>query len=90
MANDNKEEQQRSQQGSGSAENRGESREAQKAQNTVVGTEERKNIADQAGLQPEDIIDVQDTGALSGRDDASGGSGDDMAGAGTGDATEKF
>jgi hypothetical protein len=91
MANDNnKEDQQRSQQGSGSAENIGESRDAQKARNTVVGIDERKDIADQTGLKPEDIIDLQDTGALSGRDDAAGGSGDEMTGTSSGDATEKF
>lgn len=91
MENDNsKEIKQRSQQGGGSAENIGEGREAQKARNTVVGSDERKNIAEQTGLKPEDITDIQDTGALSGRDDASGGSGDDMTGTSSGEATEKF
>lgn len=91
MATDNNEEnQQRGQQGSGSAENTGSNREAQKSVKTIVSDDERKDIAEQTGLQPEDIADVQQTGALSGRDDAAGGSGDDMTTVSSNEPTDKF
>ena len=76
--------------GSGSAENKGESRDAQKAPGTHISNEERKGIADQTGLKPDDIIDLQQTGALIGRDDNSGGSGDGMSSTSTNQGTEKF
>lgn len=91
MATDNsKESQQRGQQGSGSAENIGNNREAQKSGKTIISDDERKDIADQTGLQTEDIADLQQTGALSGRDDAAGGSGDDMTTISGNEPTDKF
>jgi len=41
-------------------------------------------------LQPEDIAALQQTGALSGRDDAAGGSGDGMTNTSSNEPTEKF
>ena len=76
--------------GSGSAENKGESREAQKAQMTNIPEQERKDIADQTGLKPDDIVDLQQTGALTGRDDAAGGSGHGMTGTSSNEGTERF
>ncbi len=76
--------------GSGSAENKGQSREDQKAQNTVVGEQERSDIAEQAGLKPGEVADLQDLGGPSGRDDASGGSGDDMNNTSSNQGTERF
>jgi len=66
------------QQGSGSAENLGENRDTQKAQNTQLDKSERQDIGEQAGLGRDQITDLSEMGALSGRDDASGGSGDEM------------
>ena len=79
--------------GSGSAENKGESREAQKAQMTNISDiseQERKDIADQTGLKPDDIVDLQQTGALSGRDDAAGGSGDGMTSTSSNEGTDRL
>ena len=76
--------------GTGSAENQGRDREDQRAKNTTVSEDEKQNIADQTGLKPEDITDVQETGGLSGRGDAAGGSGDDMTTTSTNDKTRTF
>ena len=76
--------------GTGSAENIGDERESQKAPLTTLNEGQKKEIADQAGLKPEDIADVQQTGALSGRDDASGGSGDDMTSTSSNEGTDRF
>ena len=76
--------------GSGSAENKNEGREFQKAAKTEVRTEERADIAAQTGLQSSDIADLRETGALSGRDDLSGGSGDGMENTSDNEPTERF
>jgi hypothetical protein len=81
---------QRAQQGSGSAENTGRSREEQKNRTSVLTQEERNDIANQVQLQPEDIADLQQTGALSGRDDAAGSSGDRMEATNSNEPTERF
>ena len=80
---------QKGQQGSGSAEARGESREAQKT-DVDLTDDQKQDIAEQTDLKPEDIISIRDTGAVSGRDDLSGTSGDDMSGASTDQPTEKM
>ena len=90
METNNKEYQQQGQGGSGSAENIGKDRQEQKAKLTSLSDEERNEIASQTGLKPGDIADVQQTGALSGRDDAAGGSGDGMETTSGNQPTEKF
>ncbi len=78
------------QEGSGSAENKGETRESQKAANLRLTDEQRDDIARETGLKPDDIADVQQTGALSGRDDLAGGSGDRMEETSDNEPTERF
>lgn len=82
-------EMQKSQQGSGSAENRGGTREEQFNQTAHLGKEEQKDIAQQAGLGRNRLTTLEETGALSGADDNSGGSGDEMSGEDTGEDTER-
>ena len=81
---------QQGQGGSGSAENRGEKREAQVSGSFGVDADEKSNIAEQTGLKPDDIADLQDLGAASGRGDAAGGSGDDMTSTSTNEGTDRF
>jgi len=77
------------QQGSGSAENQGQDRSSQKNDKAVLSDEERKNLAAQMGEGPNAVIGLKDLGALSGRDDAAGGSGDRMEDNSTGNATDR-
>jgi hypothetical protein len=79
----------KAQQGSGSAENRGDSRESQKAQYTQTDKDERKDLAEQAGLGRKRMSDLDELGALSGRDDYAGGSGDDMSNQSTNEETDR-
>lgn len=81
---------QQQQGGSGSAENKGDARDAQKATLTTLNEQQTVDIAEQTGLQPTDIADLQSTGALSGRDDAAGGSGDDMTSTSSNTGTDRF
>jgi hypothetical protein len=76
--------------GSGSAENKGQSRQDQLSKAMSIGSDERQDIADQTGLKPEDIADLQDVGGMSGRGDAAGGSGDNMENTSTNEGTDKF
>jgi hypothetical protein len=69
---------QSSQQGTGSAENQGRNRSEQKMQSSSSGDEQRQDISTQIGESKDKVGDIRETGALSGRDDASGGSGDRM------------
>jgi hypothetical protein len=85
----NKETFQQAQQGSGSAENMGQDRSAQQNSNTVLSDEEKQNLAAQMGEGPNAVVGLKDLGALSGRDDASGGSGDRMEDQSTGAATDR-
>jgi len=78
-----------SQQGSGSAENKGQDRNAQQNSKTVLSDEERQNLAAQMGEGPNAMVGLKDMGALSGRDDASGGSGDRMENESTGEPTDR-
>ena len=78
-----------SQQGSGSAENKGQDRNTQQNSKTVLSEEERQNLAAQMGEGPNAIVGLKDMGALSGRDDASGGSGDRMENESTGEPTDR-
>jgi hypothetical protein len=71
--------------GSGSAENMGKDRSAQQAD--APGNQ--PNVRDaKSGSEP--VGNIRDTGALSGRDDASGGSGDDMEKTNSNEPTERF
>jgi hypothetical protein len=81
-----KEELQQGQQGSGSAENTGRQRQEQTA-NTTLSEHDKQTIADQIGENKESVVGLKDLGAVSGRDDASGGSGDRMEDQSTGGAT---
>jgi len=74
-----REDTERSQQGTGSSENKGESREAQKNQMTSINREERKDIALEGGLGRKRISDLNEMGALSGRDDKAGSDKGDMS-----------
>ena len=76
--------------GGGGAENMGATREDQKSQHTQVRNQNKQDIAEQTGLDPNAIQSVQETGALSGRDDAAGGSGDEMTGTSSNEGTERF
>jgi hypothetical protein len=76
------------QQGSGSSENQEQGRQAQQHNKTILSDEERENLAAQMGEGPNAVVGLKDLGALSGRDDASGGSGDRMEETNTGDATD--
>jgi hypothetical protein len=77
------------QQGSGSAENKGQDRDARQNSKTVISDQERQNLAAQLGEGPNAVVGLKDLGALSGRDDAAGGSGDGMESQNTGDATDR-
>lgn len=85
----NKEPFQTSQQGSGSTENKGQDRSEQQNNKTVLSDEERQNLASQLGEGLNAVVGLKDMGALSGRDDASGGSGDRMEDSSTGDTTDR-
>ena len=85
----NKDQFEKAQQGSGSAENIGQERQAQQAGNAVLSDEEKQNLAAQLGEGPNAIVGLKDLGALSGRDDAAGGMGDGMEGESTGEATDR-
>ena len=83
-----KEDIEQSQQGTGSAEHIGQDREAQKNQMTNLDTEGRKNIAEEGGLGRKRVADLNDLGALSGRDDYAGSDNDDMSDQNTGQPTD--
>ena len=83
----NKDQFQQSQQGTGSAENQNRSRQEQMNPNTEISQKDRRNISNEIGNVP--VASPKDLGALSGRDDASGGSGDRMEEGSTGEETER-
>jgi len=72
-------------QGTGSAEQTGRDRNEQLQQ----GTESNQKIASQIGEEKGRVGSLNDLGAMSGRDDASGGSGDRMENESTGEATDR-
>ncbi|RYG48053.1 MAG: hypothetical protein EOO01_14020 [Chitinophagaceae bacterium] len=78
---------QTSQQGSGSAEQTGKSRDEQKNTMTDMSEEAKQKMAAEADT-PVPIATIKDLGGMS-RDDASGGSGDRMENESTGDATDR-
>ncbi|RYZ20872.1 MAG: hypothetical protein EOO16_15145 [Chitinophagaceae bacterium] len=74
------------QQGSGSAENKGQGREQQVSQGAQPGKQE---VSREAGISRRDVSSIEELGGRSGRDDYSGGSGDDMESQSTGSATDR-
>ena len=67
-----------SQQGSGSAENQDQSRKEQLNRFNDATHQDKEDVAREIGEATENIAGLKDLGAMSGRDDASGGSGDGM------------
>ena len=88
MATD-REKTQQDQQGTGSAENLGMNRREQFNQFSEISLEERIAVADQIGVPVESETYAAATGAMSGRDDAAGGSNDDMEEESTGEETDR-
>jgi hypothetical protein len=86
----NKQDNQQSLHGSGSAENKGQDRSAQKNRSTNISQQDRQNLAAQIGKGPNRIADIEDLGGMSGRDDSSGGSGDHMEDQSSDQKTDRF
>ena len=80
---------QHTQQGSGSAENRGEDRKAQRHPMTHISDEQKQQIGEDIDEGNHAIADLGELGMLSGRDDQSGGSGDGMSEQSTGEETDR-
>lgn len=80
---------QTAQQGSGSAENKGESRSEQVNRTEDLSKQQKTDIAAKMGKGPNPIEDIEDTGGLSGRDDYAGGFGAGMKDESTGEPTER-
>lgn len=83
-----KEQFQQSQAGSGSAEQTGRERAAQQ-QNLQPGNNEKQDIASQIGEDRNRVSSIRETGGLSGRDDAAGGSGDRMENENSNEPTDR-
>jgi hypothetical protein len=81
--------QDKTQQGSGSAENTGLERTSQQQPLTHLDQDARQDIAQQAGVSQEDIADLDDLGQTSGRDDYAGGDNDGMSDTSSGEATDR-
>jgi hypothetical protein len=73
-----KEDLQNNQQGTGSAENKGENRSQQKNPTTHLSNYQRSEISRQAGLGRDRITDIEETGGMSGRDDYAASDSDDL------------
>jgi len=78
-----------SQQGTGSAENIGESRSAQKNRMADTNPRERQVIAHEADVRNSNVSDIKNLGGLSGRDDYAGGDSDGMSNQSTNEPTER-
>jgi hypothetical protein len=83
----NRDQIQRSQQGTGSAENKGESRSRQLNRNSQ-SDQDKQNMSGGLGRDSGQLGNLRDLGALSGRDDSAGGSGDRMENENTGEETD--
>lgn len=77
------------QEGSGSAENTGGSRQDQQNNMQQISPQEQKELEQQIGTGAGSVVGLHDLGQTSGRDDASGGSGDDMERTSTGEPTDR-
>lgn len=84
-----KEQFEQSKKGSGSAEQTGRDRSSQENKNATLSDQERQNIAGQMGEGSNPVTSLKDMGAMSGRDDAAGGSGDRMKQESTGEPTDR-
>jgi len=80
---------QQAQQGSGSAEQTGRSRDAQQNKGTDLSQNERQDIASEIGEDENKIAGVRQMGGMSGRDDSSGGENSGMRNESTGEATDR-
>lgn len=78
----------KSQEGSGSAENQGRSRIEQRQPMRDVTEQEKRDIEQEIGTGPGSVAGIGDLGGNAGRDDLSGGSGDGMEDQHTRQATE--
>lgn len=78
-----------SQPGSGSAENKNESRTEQLNRRMDDTTEDKEEVAHQIGEATSHIAGLKDMGSMSGRDDAAGTSGDGMEDEHTGKRTDR-
>jgi len=84
-----KEDLQNAQQGTGSSENRNNTRDAQRNQTTGLTKDQEKDMAQQAGLGRDRITDIGEMGGLSGRDDYAGSENDGMSNQKTNERTER-
>jgi hypothetical protein len=73
-----KEDLQNAQQGTGSADNKGENRNQQKNQTTNLSNNQRIDISHQAGLGRDRMTDIEETGSMSSRDDYAGSDAGDL------------
>jgi hypothetical protein len=89
MIMENKDSMNKSQPGTGSAENKGQDRKEQVNRSKDMSQADKQDIANQIGEDPGHIASQRDMGILSGRDDSSGGSGDRMEGTNTGERTDR-
>jgi hypothetical protein len=85
----NKENMQRSQQGTGSAENTGREREEQKNRTVDVNKQQGQQIAGEMGKGPNQLRDIRHMGGMSGRDDYAGGDNDGMSNENSNEPTER-
>ena len=79
----------KSQEGSGSAEDTGRNRSDQKNKAAWQDSQEKQNIAQDAGVSPEQVSDLHSLGSMSGRDDYAGNYNDDMNEESTNEGTER-
>jgi hypothetical protein len=73
-----KEQLDQSKSGTGSAEQTGRDRAEQRQEQQDVDQQQRQDVGNQIGVSSNEITSAKELGQMSGRDDASGGSGDDM------------
>ena len=78
-----------SQQGTGSSENRNDTRDAQKNQTSHPSKNQEQELAYQAGLGRERMGSIEETGGLSGRDDYADGDNDGMSDQSTNERTDR-
>jgi len=74
---------------SGSAENKGQSREEQKNRNFNLDDKAKNDLANQIGEDKSDIAGLAELGADSGRDDYAGGDNDGMTAQNTDQPTDR-
>ena len=82
-----KEQLDQSKSGTGSAGQTGRDRAEQRQEQQDLDQQQRQDVGNQIGVSPNDITSAKELGQMSGRDDASGGSGEDMENENTGERT---